>query len=62
MRVLKTEMCDQDGVVIGERVQSSTELNKSQFADYIAGIQQFAAEYLNTYIPDPNQQMSLLST
>lgn len=62
MRFLKADMCDQDGVVIGERVKSSTELTKSQFGEYIAGIQQFASEYLNVYIPDPNQQTSLLST
>lgn len=62
MRFLKTDMCDQDGVAIGERVKSTTELSKAEFAAYISSIQQFGSEYLNVYIPDPNQQVSLLST
>ena len=35
---------------------TTTNLSTSQMMDYIAQIQQFAAEYLNTVIPDPGQQ------
>lgn len=35
---------------------STQRLSTSQMMDYIAQIQQFASEYLNTVIPDPGQQ------
>lgn len=38
---------------------TTTNLSTSQMMDYIAQIQQFAAEYLNTVIPDPNEQAEL---
>jgi hypothetical protein len=38
---------------------STTRLNKSEFSDYVAKIQQFAAEFLNIIIPDPGQQMEI---
>jgi|688.fasta_scaffold707253_2 hypothetical protein len=59
MRFLKTEICNSDGEIIGERTKSSTELTKSQFGDYIAQIQQFAAEILGVYVPDPNEQTQI---
>lgn len=46
----------------GECVQlprSTTALSKEQFCEYISKIQQFAAEFLNVVVPDPNTQMSL---
>lgn len=42
-----------------ERVKSTTELSTSQFMDYIAEIQQFAAEYFDVIIPDPNEEITL---
>lgn len=42
-----------------ERVRSTTELTTSQFMDYIAEIQQFAAEYFDLIIPDPNTEIIL---
>ena len=49
---------EETGEVI-ERVRSTTELTTSQFMDYIAEIQQFAAEYFDVIIPDPNTEIIL---
>lgn len=49
---------EETGEVI-ERVKSTTELTTSQFMDYIAEIQQFAAEYFDVIIPDPNENLTL---
>ena len=49
---------EETGEVI-ERVKSTTELTTSQFMDYIAEIQQFAAEYFDVIIPDPNEEITL---
>jgi hypothetical protein len=38
---------------------TTTQLSTSGMADYIAQIQQFAAEYLNITIPDPGEQSQL---
>jgi hypothetical protein len=38
---------------------TTTVLNKSQFADYIESIKQFGAEMLNVYIPEPNEQLTI---
>lgn len=40
-----------------ERVKSTTELNKAQFNEYLEEIWQWAAEYLQITIPEPNQQL-----
>ena len=37
------------------RVRSTTDLTTSEFMDYIAQIQQFGSEYLEVYIPEPNE-------
>jgi len=37
------------------RIKSTTELSTVEFMDYSAQIQQFAAEFLDLYIPDPNE-------
>lgn len=45
----------------GEAIQlppSTTRCTTSEMMDYIARIQKFAAEMLNTVIPDPNEQAS----
>ena len=52
------ELVNGDGVV--ENVpRSTTILNKEAFSEYIAKIQQFAAEFLNVVIPDPGQQLEI---
>ena len=37
------------------KVKSTTELTTVEFMDYVAQIQQFASEFLDVYIPDPDQ-------
>lgn len=39
--------------------KSTAGLNKEQFSQYIEKIQQFASEFLNIVIPDPNTQMAI---
>lgn len=39
--------------------RSTTALNKEQFGEYIAKIQQFAAEFLQIEIPDPGTQVAI---
>lgn len=46
----------------GEMIQiprSTTSLSKSRFGEYIAKIQQFAAEFLGVVIPDPGVQTAI---
>ena len=38
---------------------TTTDLGKSDFADYLAQIAQFCAEYLNTVIPEPGEQIEI---
>lgn len=40
--------------------RSTTDLTKSEFMDYIAKIQQFAAETLDIFIPEPNSQLQII--
>jgi len=49
----------EDGTYI-DRFKSTTELSKSEFGDFIEDVKQWAAEYLNVIIPEPNQQTNLL--
>jgi len=41
------------------RVKSTTELDSVEFGTYIECCKQFAAEYLNTVIPEPNDQLTI---
>ena len=59
MRFLKTDICSNDGEVIGERIKSSTELTNAGFLEYLEQIKQFSAEILGVYIPDPNEQSKI---
>ena len=36
-------------------IKSTTELSTSEFMDFLAQVQQWATEFLNIYIPDPNE-------
>lgn len=40
--------------------KSTTKLSKLEFSEYIEKIQRFAAEFLNTQIPNPGEQLGLL--
>lgn len=39
--------------------QSTTELTNTQFIEFIERIKEFSAEWLEVYIPDPNEQMKM---
>lgn len=46
----------------GESIKSIGEtsgLSKSEFSDFISEVQQWCAETLDLYIPDPNEQMQI---
>lgn len=43
------------------RIKSTTELNKSDFGDYIEQIAQWSSEFLGCNIPPPSTQLELLN-
>lgn len=49
----------EDGIVLGMRIMSTTEMTKERFSTYVENIRQWAAEYMNTDIPDPQLQYEL---
>ena len=49
--------CNDDGEVIATISRSSSDMNKTEFMEFLTQIQQWSAMYLNTVIPDPEQQM-----
>ena len=53
-----TQIITKDGLVI-DVPKSTTELNVSEFSEYIERIARFAAEYLSVVIPMPNQDLTL---
>ena len=57
-KFLSVPLEDKDNVFIGNKVRSTTSLNKSEFADYIADIAQWAAEILNCVVPPPLEQQT----
>lgn len=58
-RFLRKEIVHEETGEVLTLTKSTTELTKSEMMDYIAEIQQFAAEYLNVIIPDPNEQVEI---
>lgn len=52
-------MANSDGIEIGKKYKSTTELTKGEFSSYIEQIQIFAAEILNVVIPDPGHQIEI---
>lgn len=52
-------MANTEGLEIGKKYKSTTELTKTEFGEYIEQIQIFSAEILNVVIPDPNQQTEI---
>lgn len=53
----KGELINETTGVILETRMSTAKMSTVRFMEYIADIQQWSAEYLNTVIPDPNQQI-----
>ena len=43
--------------VFMDRIKATSQLTKTQFADFIQEIQAFAAEFIGVQIPDPNEQL-----
>ncbi|MDA7514223.1 hypothetical protein N8508_00380 [bacterium] len=58
LEFLKYDVPTENGEYI-TMVKSTTELSTSEFMDYTAEIQQWAAEFLGIEIPNPNEQMKL---
>lgn len=56
---LQTEYVTTDGEIINS-IGSTTDLNPIEFSDYIDRIREWALEYLNIDIPEPNQQTTLI--
>lgn len=58
MKFLKKEVVLEETGEILNYTGSSAELTTTQFMDYIAEIQMWAAEFLNVVIPDPASQIN----
>jgi len=56
---LKKELINEKTGEILKTVGSTQNLSTSDFMDFIAEIQQWASEFLNVYIPDPNEQIKI---
>lgn len=63
---LKHRFLKRDEIIVGHEevfifIKSTAELTTSEMMDYIAQIQQFAAEYLGVIVPDPNTQTEIFN-
>ena len=58
-KFIKKELVNENTGEILPSIGSTTELTTTEFMDLIAEIQQWAAEYLNVEIPDPNEQINI---
>ena len=56
---LKEDICNTDGVVIGAKIKGTSELNKMQFADFMAECNNWCFEYLGCEIPRPNENLQI---
>ena len=57
-KFLLIDVVTNDGDVI-QTIGKTSALNNSEFIEYFQKIQQYGAEYLNIYIPDPNEQTQI---
>ena len=55
------EIVAADGLNICSVGGSTTKLSKQDFADYIEKIREFSASVLGLYLPDPNEQTTLIN-
>ena len=53
---IKEHINEKTGEVLVSK-QSTSTMTTTEFMGYIADIQQFASEYLNIEVPDPNEQL-----
>ena len=56
---LPENILDQHGTVIGQWEGSTTELNKTEFSEYIERIREWAADNLEINIPDADKTLSM---
>lgn len=58
-KFLKTEIISEKTGDVITVTRSTSELSTTEFMDYIANIQRWAAEFLRMVIPDPEQQSQI---
>lgn len=56
-KFLKVEIIDETDWTYRTEEGSTRTLTTKEFQEFISRIQQWAAEYLNIYVPDPNEQL-----
>ena len=59
-RFAKKELVNEKTGEIIETVQPTSQMNTAEMTDFIEEVRRFASEYLNRYIPSPNEQMKIL--
>ena len=57
---LKKHICNADGVAL-EISGSTTDLTTVEHMELVANVQQWAIEFLNCYIPSPNEELILFN-
>lgn len=58
-RFLYSELTDPNTGEVMRIPKKTSELATSEFMDYLEHVKQFAAETLDIYIPDPNEQLEI---
>lgn len=56
---LRVKMINENTFEEIERVKSTTELTKEEFQIYLEEIRQWSAEYMQVYIPEPNEPVPI---
>lgn len=54
-----SEIVNEETAEVFRVTKSTTRLNKNDFGVMIEKVKKFASEYLNVYIPEPNEDLSL---
>ena len=57
---LKMETANEKTGEVITSIRATSSLTTSEMMDFIADIQQWSAETLELYIPDPNEQIELI--
>ena len=58
-RFLYSELTDPNSGEVMKIPRKTSELATGEFMDYLEHVKQFAAETLDLYIPDPNEQLEI---
>ena len=59
-KFLIEDVVTEDGEILMQTIGSTTKLNTIKFNEYIDNIRQWAIEYLNIEVPEPNTQQQLI--